>query len=195
MLVTIYHDTVTWYSLSEWKSIHIWSKSKFTFKDQTDLPGHTSYIPAWWWDRLTNCSKQLTTSTSSLGPQYSSQLFPSSLLASLWVSVNHQDYTHTHTHTTHILTHMHSLVEVLYRLAYDLLIMNLNPLFWVNELKEIGRGMKTAGPITGILWCITHFHSPQLLCTFCLYPLCYSLIILLGVRGELLNCANGLTWG
>lgn len=71
--------------------------------------------------------------------------------------------------------------------------MNLNPLFWVNELKEIGRGMKTAGPITGILWCITCFHSPHLLCAFCLYPLCYSLIILLGVRGDLPNCANGLT--
>lgn len=71
--------------------------------------------------------------------------------------------------------------------------MNLNPLFWVNELKEIGRGMKTAGPITDILWCTACFRSPKLLCAFCLYPFCYLLIILLGVRGELPNCANGLT--
>lgn len=39
--------------------------------------------------------------------------------------------------------------------AKNLLIMNLNPLFWVNELKEIGQRMKATGPIMNILWCIT----------------------------------------
>lgn len=93
-------QNISWYSLSEWKSLYICSKT-ITFKDQTDLPGHTSYIPAWWGDSLTNCVKQVTTSTSSLGLQYCSQLFPFSLLAILWVSVNHQDYIHS----TLILTH------------------------------------------------------------------------------------------
>lgn len=75
--------------------------------------------------------------------------------------------------------------------AYDLLIMNLNPLFWVNELKEIGQRMKAAGPINSILWCITPaHHSSRPLCAFCLYPLCYSLIILSRVRVRVANCAD-----
>lgn len=75
--------------------------------------------------------------------------------------------------------------------AYDLLIMNLNPLFWVNELKEIGQRMKAAGPINSILWCITRaHHSSRPLCAFCLYPLCYSLIILSRVRVRVANCAD-----
>lgn len=86
-------------------------ENKMTSKDQTDLPGHTSYIPAWWWDRLTECAKQVITSSSSLGPQYSPQLFPSSLLASLWLSVNHQDYTHTH------YTHPHTHAQPSYSFA------------------------------------------------------------------------------
>lgn len=78
--------------------------------------------------------------------------------------------------------------------AYDLLIMNLNPLFWVNELKEIGQGMKAAGPINSILWCITLArHSSRPLRAFCLYPLCYSLIILSGVRVRVANCADRLS--
>ena len=78
--------------------------------------------------------------------------------------------------------------------AYDLLIMNLNPLFWVNELKEIGQRMKATGPINGILWCITLArHSTRPLCAFCLYPLCYSLIILSGVRVRVANCADRLS--
>lgn len=78
--------------------------------------------------------------------------------------------------------------------AYDLLIMNLNPLFWVNELKEIGQGMKATGPINSILWCITlAHHSGRLLCAFCLYPLCYSLIILSRVRVRVDNCAERLS--
>lgn len=78
--------------------------------------------------------------------------------------------------------------------AYNLLIMNLNPLFWVNELKEIGQRMKATGPINGILWCITlAHHSTRPLCAFCLYPLCYSLIILSRVRVRLANCADCLS--
>lgn len=78
--------------------------------------------------------------------------------------------------------------------AYDLLIMNLNPLFWVNELKEIGQRMKATGPINSILWCITlAHHSTRPLCAFCLYPLCYSLIILSGVRVRVANCADCLS--
>lgn len=72
--------------------------------------------------------------------------------------------------------------------------MNLNPLFWVNELKEIGQRMKATGPINGILWCITLArHSTRPLCAFCLYPLCYSLIILSGVRVRVANCADRLS--
>lgn len=72
--------------------------------------------------------------------------------------------------------------------------MNLNPLFWVNELKEIGQRMKATGPINSILWCITlPHHSSRPLCTFCLYPLCYSLIILSGVRVHVANCAQRLS--
>lgn len=72
--------------------------------------------------------------------------------------------------------------------------MNLNPLFWVNELKEIGQGMKATGPINSILWCITLArHSSRPLRAFCLYPLCYSLIILSGVRVRVANCADRLS--
>lgn len=72
--------------------------------------------------------------------------------------------------------------------------MNLNPLFWVNELKEIGQRMKAAGPINSILWCITlPHHSSTPLLAFCLYPLCYSLIILSGVRVRVANCAEHLS--
>lgn len=72
--------------------------------------------------------------------------------------------------------------------------MNLNPLFWVNELKEIGQRMKATGPINSILWCITlPHHSSRPLRAFCLYPLCYSLIILSGVRVRAANCAERLS--
>lgn len=71
--------------------------------------------------------------------------------------------------------------------------MNLNPLFWVNELKEIGQRMKATGPINSILWCLTlPQHSSRPLRAFCLYPLCYSLIILSGVRVHVANCAERL---
>lgn len=59
--------------------------------------------------------------------------------------------------------------------AYDLLIMNLNPLFWVNELKEIGQRMKATGPINSILWCITlpHHSSRPLRAFLSLSPLLF----------------------
>lgn len=72
--------------------------------------------------------------------------------------------------------------------------MNLNPLFWVNELKEIGQRMKATGPINSILWCITlPHHSSRPLRAFCLYPLCYSLIILSRVRVRVANCTECLS--
>lgn len=66
--------------------------------------------------------------------------------------------------------------------------MNLNPLFWVNELKEMGQGMKATGPITNPLWCLI---PPSLgrFGTF-LTVFHFSLIIFLGVRGQPANCAN-----
>ncbi len=115
--------------------------------------------------------------------------------------LSHYTQTHTFLYTrTGKNTHAHSHTPPALLLnfgtprAYDLLIMNLNPLFWVNELKEIGQRMKATGPINGILWCITLArHSTRPLCAFCLYPLCYSLIILSGVRVRVANCADSLS--
>lgn len=101
----------------------------------------------------------------------------------LWACGHSSAHTHTHTDLNFGTPR-----------AYDLLIMNLNPLFWVNELKEIGQRMKATGPINSILWCITlAHHSTRPLCAFCLYPLCYSLIILSGVRVRVANCADCLS--
>lgn len=68
--------------------------------------------------------------------------------------------------------------------------MNLNPLFWVNELKEMGQGMKATGPITATLWCIILPHSLKWLCTFCLHPL-FFINYSVGVRVRAANCADG----
>lgn len=59
--------------------------------------------------------------------------------------------------------------------------MNLNPLFWVNELKEIGQSMKATGPIMSILWCITCQHPPYHFVSLS-WSLGYSLIIPEGLK-------------
>lgn len=67
--------------------------------------------------------------------------------------------------------------------------MNLNPLFWVNELKEMGEGMKAAGPITtlfDVLFSLTQSNGSA----HFVFILCFSLIIVLGVRVRTANCAD-----
>ncbi len=147
---------------------------------------------------LHNCKKNRDNCGLSLSSHPAMQF----LVSPVWTWCR-QDFggpgEHTFLYTcTGRLTHTHTPLTLLLNFgtprAYDLLIMNLNPLFWVNELKEIGQRMKATGPINGILWCITLArHSTRPLCAFCLYPLCYSLIILSGVRVRVANCADRLS--
>lgn len=63
----------------------------------------------------------------------------------------------------------------------SLLIMNMNPLFWINELKEISKEWKPQGQ----LWAfsdVLYASTQHITLCLCLDPLCYSLIILEGLK-------------
>lgn len=177
------------------------------------LPVRTSYIPASWrhLGHSPTCKKRnlndlekkvwaLTNCCSLPNLTFQLVVLPVRNRRGQWFGGGQAKPTPSHTQTIsadrHSPAHTPDLNFGTPR-AYDLLIMNLNPLFWVNELKEIGQRMKATGPINSILWCITlPHHSSRPLRAFCLYPLCYSLIILSGVRVHVANCAERLSlWG